>query len=74
MPASAPHSSSPASPGSKNESVRGHHGQWSWLTPKCPNFDAYRPTTVPNCDRGPLLVAHCCRVILPLELLAADHL
>ena len=54
--------------------VRGHHGQWSWLTPKCPNLNAYRPTTMPNCDRGPLSVVHSCKVILPLELLAADNL
>jgi hypothetical protein len=63
-----------ASIGGENDSVRGHHGQWSWLTPKCPNPDEYRPTTIPNCDRGPLSVVHSCRVILPLELLAADNL
>jgi hypothetical protein len=74
MPASAPIQARRHGLGGKNESVRGLHGQWSWLTPKCPNPDAYRPTTMPNADRGPLSVVHSCRVILSLDLLAADHL
>jgi hypothetical protein len=56
----------------KKGSVRAHHGQWSWLTPKCPNLGACWPR------RGPmsswlLSVVHSCKVILPLELLAADN-
>ena len=46
MPASASIQSRRHCRGGENDSARGHHGQWSWLTPKCPNPDAYWPTTM----------------------------
>jgi len=74
MPASAPIQARRHCLGGKNESVPGHHGQWSWLTPKCPNLNADRAYNHAQLRLRPLSVVHSCRVILPLELLAADNL
>ena len=56
---------------SKNGSDRGHHGQLELVDSEMPMCVLARNA---NCDRGPLSVAHSCKVMLPLELLAADNL
>jgi hypothetical protein len=60
----------------RNESVRGHHGHRSWLTPKRPKtlISAYAARSNANFRRGTLSVPHGREFVLPLEQLAADHL
>lgn len=60
--------------GGKNESVRGHHEQWSWLIPQCQNPDAFLPTTMPIVIMGHYQLYTAAESFLPLELLAADNL
>ena len=51
-------------------------GHKSWLTPKCPKtlIPVMRPAAMPIFVCGTLSVPHRCEVVLPLKLLAADHL
>src|SRR5579864_2504390 len=70
------------SPFSKNGSVRGHHGQWSWLTPKCPNLDACWPATRPIVIMGhyqlytaaePFCRWNCWQLTTSRNLMAAQY-